>query len=392
MKVALVSCSSSKLSYPSKARDLYSSPLYLASRTFVEGRYNKWYILSAKYGLLEPDQNIEPYDETLNKKSMVLRKAWASEVATSLVKLLPKHSVIDIYAGASYFQLLRPLLEEQGFVVRVPLEGVSLGFRIPWFRNSTTSDADSFYRSVDKLRQGGAVVPFDQLAKAHLPEKGLYLFFEPGENRRESIIPRVTRVGTHGVSLGSKSTLWHRLKTHLGTQSGGNHRSSIFRLHVGAALIAKNNFVCDSWGIGQVADRQTVDQEQAVEMAVSSYMRQLHVGWLSIPDDSSSKSDRAVLEASIIGFLSGKQAPLDPPSPDWLGLYSPKETIKSSGMWNLKAMHSNPQPGFLDMLEYFVDVTLGNYATPSKSMAPYFCKELPPSNSQFHLLMDDEEG
>jgi hypothetical protein len=82
------------------------------------------------------------------------------------------------------------------------------------------------------------------------PQRGVYFIFEGGENRALENSLRVVRVGTHAVSQGSKSTLWSRIKTHKGSTDGfGNHRSSIFRLHVGEAFINKSpeSFDTSSW-------------------------------------------------------------------------------------------------------------------------------------------------
>lgn len=75
------------------------------------------------------------------------------------------------------------------------------------------------------------------------PPRGVYFFFEPGENRTHSgESPRVVRVGTHALASGSRTTLWNRLSQHQGVRKsgGGNHRGSIFRLHVGTALINRD--------------------------------------------------------------------------------------------------------------------------------------------------------
>jgi hypothetical protein len=74
--------------------------------------------------------------------------------------------------------------------------------------------------------------------------------------------PKIMRIGTHAVSKGSSSSLWHRLKNHKGKEDlAGNHRGSIFRLHVGAALIKREGLSCPSWGIGQSA----TDEIKALE-------------------------------------------------------------------------------------------------------------------------------
>jgi hypothetical protein len=72
-----------------------------------------------------------------------------------------------------------------------------------------------------------------------MANRGVYFFFEGGELRSQSGSGGlVVRIGTHAVSVGSKSTLWGRLAQHRGSLSGnGNHRGSIFRLWVGSALL-----------------------------------------------------------------------------------------------------------------------------------------------------------
>ena len=65
---------------------------------------------------------------------------------------------------------------------------------------------------------------------------------EEGEVRAETgDCPRIVRVGTHALKTGSKTKLWTRLKQHKGITrtGGGNHRGSIFRKIMGAALIKK---------------------------------------------------------------------------------------------------------------------------------------------------------
>src|SRR5882757_8040601 len=89
------------------------------------------------------------------------------------------------------------------------------------------------------------------------PPRGVYFFMEPGEVRRESGAgPRIVRVGTHALKDGSRTKLWTRLAQHKGQRSGGgNHRGSIFRLIVGAALLTDEPEPCVTWGQGNNAAR-----------------------------------------------------------------------------------------------------------------------------------------
>lgn len=51
-----------------EARELYCSPLIRMERVYAERHRDRWFILSAKCGLVAPERVIEPYDETLKDK------------------------------------------------------------------------------------------------------------------------------------------------------------------------------------------------------------------------------------------------------------------------------------------------------------------------------------
>jgi len=64
----LISCVSKKLDRKAKARELYVSPLFRLNLKYALSlRPDKIFILSAKYGLIGLNDEIEPYDITLNK-------------------------------------------------------------------------------------------------------------------------------------------------------------------------------------------------------------------------------------------------------------------------------------------------------------------------------------
>ena len=61
MKIAILNCVNKKHEIKQQAQDLYYGISWDAKSAFVKTRYDKWYILSAKYGLIEPTTIIEPY-------------------------------------------------------------------------------------------------------------------------------------------------------------------------------------------------------------------------------------------------------------------------------------------------------------------------------------------
>lgn len=186
-----------------------------------------------------------------------------------------------------------------------------------------------FYELLNDLRRrfGGYRYLKDCNSDTGQPERGVYFFFEHGEERRNCNGLRVIRVGTHGVSVGSRTSLWDRLRQHKGTQKGaypdgGNHRGSIFRLHVGTALLNQGGYpeeLRETWGKRGTADRKVRGNEYILECAVSSYIRNLPLLWLNVLDDPGSGSDRKLIEANAVALLSNYRKPSDPPSPTWLG-------------------------------------------------------------------------
>ena len=226
-----------------------------------------------------------------------------------------------------------------------------------------------FYDLLDCLedRVGGTRVLTECNGKMNWPQRGVYFFFESGESRAGSGAGcRVVRIGTHALKLGSPSTLWTRLSQHRGpTRSGGgNHRGSIFRLLVGDALARRGDLPRPkSWGCGSnfgVAakrfglDNATIKQDEArLELRVSKRIGAMPFLWLNIGDAPGAGSQRAFIERNSIALLSADEGEpsLDPPSPGWLGLYSNRENIRRSGLWNNHYVGEAYDPSFLGLLK-----------------------------------------
>ncbi len=70
LRIGLVACAKRKLDHKSRAEDLYASTLFSKAKEYAEKNYEEWFILSAKYHLVDPNQEIDPYDESLNSKEV----------------------------------------------------------------------------------------------------------------------------------------------------------------------------------------------------------------------------------------------------------------------------------------------------------------------------------
>jgi hypothetical protein len=96
----------------------------------------------------------------------------------------------------------------------------------------------------------------------------------------------------------------------------------------------------------------------------------MSVLWLAVEDQASPASDRAYLERNLIGLLVGRAGPMGTPSANWLGLFSPDERIRNSGLWNLDFLSYTHCSDFLDVLDEYVMITTGKMAQPLESIAP----------------------
>ncbi|MBD2505100.1 DUF6884 domain-containing protein [Anabaena azotica] len=147
-EITLVSCVGQKLNQPSQARFIYQSPWFTKCKNYVESQNYNWFILSAKYGLIKPQQVIEPYEESLNSAPAQERQQWSKQVFASIVEILPKGGTIRFFAGEKYRQYLIPLLEEAGYKTEVPLQGLGIGQQLQWFDNHGADELN--YISIDE--------------------------------------------------------------------------------------------------------------------------------------------------------------------------------------------------------------------------------------------------
>lgn len=358
-RIALVSCVASKGASTLRAEELYQSNWFRHARALARSAFDSWFILSAKHGLLNPSQVIAPYDLALRDLDDEESKVWAALVADKLSKTIGRPSEVMLLAGSDYRSKLAPLLEALGHTTVAPMSRMGIGSQIAWLKHMSATpnrlrDAFRLRDALSSLLPAGSPAPrLRDLSAADVPRSGVYFFFDDSEGA--SIwhpFGRLVRVGTHAVSTGSKATLWQRLRTHRGADDGrGNHRASIFRLHVGRALIRDGLLDVSSWGEGQAASASIIHQELELERAVSRHIGELRVMTIAVADAPGPQSDRAYIEQCSIGLLTGVRSPVAPPSRSWLGLSSDRSTIRESGLWNVNHVFGAYDPRFLDCIE-----------------------------------------
>jgi hypothetical protein len=206
------------------------------------------------------------------------------------------------------------------------------------------------------------------------PEQGVYFFFssESDLEHGASGTWQLTRIGTIGVSEGSSATLWGRLRQHRGNASGkyadgGNHRGSVFRKHVGRALIERDDRhgAFPHWGQPHAAglDIETTalrEQEHPLEQEVSEYIGNLPFLYLNVPGEPGPNCDRAQIEMNAIAMTSHYRRQMQTPyrSASWLGRHSPAEEIYRTGLWNIEHVSALFSQAILETMRDYIDVAV----------------------------------
>lgn len=141
--LVLVGCGDAKADEPKPAKDLYTSAYFDIKRQYAEQHGDEWAILSAKFGLLDPEVEIDPYDLTIED---VDPGEWNLSVLRDLPDV--NGTQVVLLAGPDYVDELQGDLIMYGAEVSLPTEGKKIGKRMKWLAQEVTDqesdkDADS---------------------------------------------------------------------------------------------------------------------------------------------------------------------------------------------------------------------------------------------------------
>jgi hypothetical protein len=302
----LIACVKQKLDHPAPARDLYTSDLFRKEREYAVRSGVPWFVLSAKHGLVDPDERLEPYDLHLAKTPAAYRDSWGARVVRQLEGLESPldGKVIELHAGAAYADAIRDRLVGRGAQVREPLQGLRLGPRLAWYRRTLavdkpTSDVNGppHINPQDFLEaltdSGRAQNPAELLERngTGLRSPGLYSWWvdeggavDLADGLGFDVRPGLIYAGLAGATrsrsgLKSKNTLWGRIR---GMHLGGRHEFSTFRLSLGSILASAR------------------DEADIVEDKLTAWMHQ-HLRVLAIPFEDA--DTLAELESDVLRAL-----------------------------------------------------------------------------------------
>jgi hypothetical protein len=137
LAVTIVGCGKAKASTARCARELYTGSLFRAALQHAEATSDIVFIVSAKHGLLELDQIVEPYDVALGRGSAA--HAWGRGVLDALNRAIGHwRRQVTVLAGGAYADALGLALLGKHFE---PLSGMTFGRRLAFFANARRSRA-----------------------------------------------------------------------------------------------------------------------------------------------------------------------------------------------------------------------------------------------------------
>jgi hypothetical protein len=261
--VLLLGCVKTKRTTPSPARDLYTSTLFTRRRGYAEASGCPWYVLSARYGLVAPDEVIAPYDVHLASQPSSYRSAWGAFVTEQLRRERGSLAglVVEVHAGDSYVDAVRRPLEAAGATVVDPVDAQAMGETLAWYGGQRAGESRDVDDDEPEQSEGGAAaaavavlgdperaVPVPELLgsdRTALDRSGLYSWWVGERGARElsaglglPVAAGLVYAGQAGATRRrsgqpSSNTLWTRLPR---MHARGRAEFSTFRRTLAAVL------------------------------------------------------------------------------------------------------------------------------------------------------------
>ena len=113
-----------------------------------------------------------------------------------------------------------------------------------------------------------------------------------------------------------------------------------------------------TWAKGSSASSSVRAAEYPQECRVSRYIGALPFLWLEIDDPPGPQSHRGLVERGAIALLSAGFG-VERASPSWLGYWSDRDAVRSSGLWNVNHVSEARNSTFLEQMSSWVGRSSG---------------------------------
>lgn len=142
---ALLGCGKAKAPGPRPAREKYTSDYFRQKREWAEANCERWWVLSAKFGAINPDREIDDYDVTIGddefdperyrRQTYVMLRAsdgkWMGDAE------------LHALAGQKYIEPLREMFEAHPCSVVFPFaETEGIGEQRAWLADELEEEPD----------------------------------------------------------------------------------------------------------------------------------------------------------------------------------------------------------------------------------------------------------
>lgn len=123
-RVLLVGSSGEVAGAARPARELFTSTGFARARDAAVRSGHPWFVLSAKHGLLDPDDVVGPFALLIGDQPAGYRAAWAEWVVVQLADRLRLPGVtVEVHGGVDFAQALKGPLARRGARIEIPLPG-----------------------------------------------------------------------------------------------------------------------------------------------------------------------------------------------------------------------------------------------------------------------------
>jgi hypothetical protein len=153
-RVVLIASSGATAGQPQPVARLFESAGFAVAREHAVRSGHPWFVLSAKHGLLDPDDIVGPFDVQIGDQASGYRTTWGEWVVAQLAaRVQLQDAVVEVHGGVDFAQPLRAPLARRGAVLDIPLPGAWRESDPGWPGPAHGEDETPVRRALGRLRE-----------------------------------------------------------------------------------------------------------------------------------------------------------------------------------------------------------------------------------------------